>query len=90
MTDLIVVGLLLLIIFILISVYAPELIIYGLFAFCIIGLIICIVVLGVQFVHDPIGFLYGFVVNNPITMFTNNMLDVMPDVNDTIILNQHP
>ena len=61
MTDLLVVGLLLIIIFILLSVYAPEIIIYGLLALCIIGLVICIVVLGAQFIHDPIGFLYNLI-----------------------------
>lgn len=90
MTDILVVGLLLIIIFILISIYAPEISIYSVLVFCIIGLIICIVVLGAQFIHDPIGFLYNLVFNNPITMFTDNVLDAMPDINDTIILNQHP
>ena len=89
MTDLLIVGLLLVIILILISAFAPEILIYGSFAFCIIGLIICIVILGAQFVHDPIGFLYNLIVNNPITMFTDNVLDAIPDIN-TVILNQHP
>jgi hypothetical protein len=90
MIDILIVGLLYIIIFILILVYAPEIIIYVLLTFCIIGLIICIVVLGAQFIHDPIGFLYNLVFNNPITMFTDNVLDAMPDINYTIILNQHP
>jgi hypothetical protein len=86
MTDILVVGLLLVIIFILISVYAPEVLIYGLVAFCCIGLIICIVVLGAQFIHDPIGFLYGLLItNNPIVAFGNNMTDsTMSVINQTI------
>jgi hypothetical protein len=77
--DIIVVGLLLIIILILISVYAPEVLIYGLLAFCIIGLIICIVILGAQFIHDPIGFVYSlFITNNPLLVFTNSIMSAMP------------
>jgi hypothetical protein len=84
MTDIIVVGLLLIIILILISVFAPEILFYGVFAFCIIGLVVCIVVLGAQFVHDPVGFLYnGLVVNNPIIVFTNSIMSAMPPVGGT-------
>ena len=90
-TDLLIVGLLLVIILILISAFAPEILIYGSFAFCIIGLIICIVILGAQFVHDPIGFLYsGLVTNNPTVVFTNNIMNTLPMINGTVVLNQHP
>ena len=75
MTDLLIVGLLLVIILILISAFAPEILIYGSFAFCIIGLIICIVILGAQFIHDPIGFLYGLAVNNPLMALSQNMVN---------------
>jgi len=86
MTDLLVVGLLLVIIFILLSVYAPEVILYVLLAFCIIGFVICVVVLGAQFIHDPIGFLYNMIVNNPLSVFQSNMVnESMKMVNQTIV-----
>ena len=79
MTDLLVVGLLLLIIFILVAVYAPEIIIYGGIALCVTVLIICVAVLGVQFIHDPIGFLYsGLVTNNPVVSFENSIISAIP------------
>jgi len=79
MTDIIVVGLLLIIILILISVFAPEVFIYGLLAFSVIGLVICVAIMGAQFIHDPIGFLYsGLVTNNPLIMFMNSFMSAMP------------
>jgi hypothetical protein len=77
MTDILIVGLLLVIIFILILVYAPEITIYSFFIFCIIGLIICIIVLGAQFIHDPVVFLYNLIFNNPISVFTDTILESM-------------
>jgi energy-coupling factor transporter transmembrane protein EcfT len=79
MTDIIIVGLLLIIILILISVFAPEVFIYGLLAFSVIGLVICVAIMGAQFVHDPIGFLYsGLVTNNPLIIFMNSFMSSMP------------
>jgi hypothetical protein len=81
--DIVVVGLLLIIILILISVFAPEVFIYGLLAFSVIGLVICVAIMGAQFVHDPVGFLYSVLVtNNPIIVFTNNIMSVMPTVGE--------
>jgi hypothetical protein len=89
MTDLLIVGLLLIIILILITVYAPEILLYGILAVCIVGLIVCIVVLGAQFIHDPVGFLYsGLVTNNPLFVFQQNMMNESARMlNQTIVLN---
>jgi len=79
--DIVVVGLLLIIILILISVFAPEVLIYGLIVFCCVGLVIITIHFGAQFIHDPIGFLDNLIINNPIVVFVNTM----PIMNQTVV-----
>lgn len=80
MADIIIIGLLLTIILILITVLAPEVLIYGVAAFCVIFLAIAAIFGITLFVNDPIGSLLGMVDNNPImglVALQNTMLNSM-------------
>lgn len=78
MTDMIVVGLLLIIIFLILAAASPEILIYGAFGICILGLVIIIVIGLVMFAQDPWGFVYSLIVHNPLTEFENSIINAAP------------
>jgi hypothetical protein len=78
MTDMIIVGLLLIIIFLILAATSPEVLMYGMFGICILGLIIMIIVGLIMFVQDPLGFIWSLVAHNPVTEFGNTIINATP------------
>jgi hypothetical protein len=78
MTDIIVVGLLLIIIFLILAATSPEILIYGMFGICIIGLVIMIIVGLIMFAQDPLGFIWSLIIHNPLSEFTKTVVDATP------------
>jgi hypothetical protein len=85
MTDGVVIFLLLTIIFILVAVYAPEVLLYLTLGFCIIGGILIFIIGIVQFINDPAGFLVSLLYNNPMSTFASTLVNATP--NATMISN---
>lgn len=77
MTDIIIIGLLLVIIFMMISAIAPEIFIYGSLFLCIIFFIIT-AVLGINSViNDPVGSLWWAVDHNPVISMATLQIDML-------------
>ena len=81
MTGILLVGLLLVIIFILITMVAPEMLIWGTFAFCIIFLTVVAIVGFNAVMIDPIGSFWFMIDHNPLLIMLDmetNMLATSP------------
>ena len=75
MTDILVVGLLLVIVLILVSSYCFEVLVYIVTGICIIVLVILMVMFVTAFIHDPVGTLSAIA-----TGFIKEIMDAMPDI----------
>jgi hypothetical protein len=75
MTDWLVVSLLLIIIGILISVYAPEVAFWMMLIILVIIMVIAVILLAIQFINGPIGCISSLFYNNPISVLTTELLN---------------
>ena len=80
MTDIIIVGLLLVIIFILISALALECFIYGGLILCLSFLIIAAIISFNSLINDPIGSFWWAVDNNPVISMVTLQTDIFNDI----------
>lgn len=80
MADILLVGLLLVIIFLLITMVAPEILIYGTFAFCVIFLIVTTIVIFNAVMTDPVGSFWFAIDNNPMLLMFNAERDMLATI----------
>lgn len=85
MTDIIIVSLLLVIIFLLLCIIAPEIGIYLMFGGCTVVLAILGIIGLILFIQDPVGCLYNLLANNPAIVFENTLISAIPTYGGEVV-----